>query len=86
MLLRFIPSETKNWKTLRKMRRPVRRARMALCAVTQPAVLELLRALKKAQSRCSQSKHGLYGHVTPNFTARENQRNSTEEEAGTAFS
>lgn len=49
-------------------------------------MLEFLRVLEKAQSGCSQSKHGLYGHVTPNFTARENQRNSTEEEAGTAFS
>lgn len=33
-------------------------------------MLVFLRVLEKAQSKCSQSKHGLYGHVTPNFTAR----------------
>lgn len=59
---------------------------MALRGVTKPTVLEFLPLLEKVQSRCSQSKHGLYGHVTPNFTARKSQRNGTKEEVGVVFS
>ena len=83
MLLRFIPKCNtelddfkENAETCKKGKNGPVRCNVTGCVGISPSF----------GKGTEQSKHGLYGHVTPNFTARENQRNSAEEEAGAAFS